>query len=730
MLLRKVATVIARATVVSLGVFVGVWLFTTSVLTQFFSQLISRTINFENWLLLPQHQSYLFLFLPTIILLIIVQTIRKICPKSQGWPRNLIIVIILIFALRYVGWRLFSTLNLSNFLDGIFSVSLFLLEVAFLCGLILQLYLLSKAKPRHKEADAMSAAVMGGTYQPNVDILIPTYNEPVAILKRTVIGCQAIEYSHKNIYLLDDNKRQEVRMLAQELGCEYLARPDNRDAKAGNLNHAIGKTSSELIAVFDADFIPTKNFLTRTVGFFQNRDIALLQTHQSFYNHDPVARNLGLEDKLTHEVELFSRYYQLLRDSIETALCYGSSFVVRRSALEAVGGFVTNSLSEDYFTSVLLSACGYRVIYLGETLSAGLTAENMATHIQQRLRWARGTLQGFFIAANPLKVPRLTLLQRLAHLEGMTQWFISGFRAILLLIPLLYTFGNIIPFRTNIAEWIYFFLPFYCLQLSTHSWLNFRSRSALMSDVYSVIQCFPVSLTILQTLFRPFSEKFRVTPKGTIRNKYQYNWKLALPLIGIFVLNTIYFLGGFKFVLNSDTYSTTNLDILESQRLAWIWTSYNLLIIAIALCALLDAPKPSIAECFDLKKNVQLTDEKNVVLGITKQLSEIGATVELEQAIVLDAKISIKFLETGLQLKGEIENLDFSCHNPTAIVKFDSINLTQYRQLVDLLFCAPGRWTARETPGELQSLWLLFQVLFKLPKKLETPKKRKAHSTE
>ena len=664
----------------------------------------------------------LSLFLPTIILLIIVQIVREISPKSQGWPRYLIIAAILIFAFRYILWRLFSTLNFSNFVDGIFSVSLFLVEIACIYSLILQVCLLSKAKPRHKEADAMSAAVIAGTYQPTVDILIPTYDEPVAILRRTVIGCQAIEYFYKNIYLLDDNKRQEVKMLAQQLGCEYIARPDSSHAKAGNLNYAIGKTSSELIAVFDADFIPNKNFLSRTVGFFQDRDIALLQTHQSFYNHDPVARNLGLEDKLTHEVEIFSRYYQLLRDSVETALCYGSSFVVRRSALEKIGGFVTNTLSEDYFTGILLSAYGYRVIYLAETLSAGLTAENMASHIQQRLRWARGTLQGFFIATNPLKVPRLTLLQRLAHLEGMTQWFISGFRAIFLLMPLIYTSFNIVPFRTNIAEWIYFFVPFYCLQLSTYSWLNFRSRSALMSDVYSVIQCFPVSLTILQTLFRPFSEKFRVTPKGTTRKKYQYNWKLALPLIIIFVLNAIYFLDGFQLFINPDTYSNLNGYILESKRLAWIWSVYNLVILGIALCAMLDAPKPSVVECFDLNKKIQLTDGINVVLGVSKQISEIGATVELERAVVLHKKVSINFLETGLQLQCEIEKLDFSSQNPTAIIKFDLITLPQYRQLVALLFCEPGRWTARETPGELHSLWLFLQILFK-PRFLKKLKK-------
>jgi cellulose synthase (UDP-forming) len=644
----------------------------------------------------------------------------KLSPKAKGWARNIVIAIIFIITLRYLLWRSLSTLNLSSLLNGIFSVGLFLMEIAVISSFILQLYLLLKVKPRYRQADVMSAAVISGNYQPTVDILIPTYNEPVTILRRTVIGCQALDYPHKIIYILDDSKRQEVRMLAQKLGCKYIARTDNRYAKAGNLNHALGKTFSELITVFDADFIPTKNFLTRTVGFFQDQTIALLQTHQSFYNSDPIARNLGLEDKLTHEVESFSRYYQLLRDSIETALCYGSSFIVRRSALEEVGGFVTDTLSEDYFTGVLLSACGYRVIYLGESLSAGLSAENMASHIQQRLRWARGTLQGFFVATNPLKVNGLKPLQRLAHLEGMTQWFTSLFRAIFLLIPLTYTFFNIVPFHTTVAAWLYFFLPFYCLQLSTYSWLNFRSRSALMSDVYSLSQCFPISLTIVQTLLSPFSEKFRVTPKGTTSVKYKYNWTLAFPLIVIFVLTAISFIRGLNLLIDADTYSHLDLETLGSQRLAWIWSGYNLLMLTVSLRVMLDAPKPSIAEWFDMKKTIELTDKTNVAYGVTKQLSEVGAKIETKTPLTLNSRIEVNFLEEGLRVKGKIEALDFSSKNPTAIIKFEQVNLPQYRKIIEMLFCQPGRWPAQETPGELQALWLLFKALFQplFPKKL------------
>jgi cellulose synthase (UDP-forming) len=210
-----------------------------------------------------------------------------------------------------------------------------------------------------------------------------------------------------------------MKQLAEELGCEYLTRPDNQHAKAGNLNHALAKNSGELIAVFDADFIPTKNFLTRTAGFFQDDKVGLVQTPQSYYTFEPVARNLGLENFILPQEEMFYRLIQPSRDGVDGAVCTGTSFVVRRSALEEIGGFVTDSVCEDYFTGIRISVRGYQLIYLDEKLSAGLATEDMATQLAQRLRWTQGTLQAFFLDDNPLRIPGLSPLQRLAYLEGL-----------------------------------------------------------------------------------------------------------------------------------------------------------------------------------------------------------------------------------------------------------------------------------------------------------------------
>ncbi|NJL89193.1 MAG: glycosyltransferase [Coleofasciculaceae cyanobacterium SM2_1_6] len=525
----------------------------------------------------------------SLLLLIVAQLIMSLSPQPRRWSRMAIVTLLLGLTFRYIFWRGSSTLNLRDPLNGAFSLTFLGMELLIIFNATVQLLLFLRERDRRPEADRYSTAVLDGSFQPSIDILIPTYNEPAFVLRRTVIGCQALDYAPKQVYLLDDTNRPQIRQLAEDLGCEYITRLDNLHAKAGNLNNALRQTHGELIAVFDADFVPTKNFLTRTVGFFQDRTIALLQTHQSFFNPDPAVRNLGLEKFMTHEVEIFSRYYQPLRDGAETALCYGSSFVVRREALEAIDGFVTGTVSEDYLTGINLASRGSRVIYLDESLSAGVVPDNMAGHIAQRQRWARGTTQAFFVKSNPLTIPGLTLKQRLAHLEGILQWFTSLFQVAFLLVPLAYFGFGLLPLQTTPAESVDYFLPYYLIQLATFGWLNRHSRSAFMSMVYSVISCFPVAITVVHTLFRPFSGGFKVTPKGTVSDRSYYNWLLASPILVIFGLTLRSVVINFSRLWTSS--SEFSPQTTAAIQLGLFWGLLNLVVEALVLIAFWDVPK-------------------------------------------------------------------------------------------------------------------------------------------
>lgn len=698
--------------------------------------------NPPQWIQVPEGLTGAWLAAPTLLSAGVAWLVMKRTERETTWARTFILVLMIGVLMRYLLWRSLSTLNMVDPLSGIVSISLLAMELIVLSGTLIQFLLQLLVVERNTDADRFEQDVLSQRYQPTVDILVPTYNEPVEVLRRTLVGCQAIAYSPKTIYLLDDQRRPEMAELAQELGCEYMTRPDNMHAKSGNLNHALGHTNGELIVVFDADFVPTTNFMSRTIGFFQTSSVGLLQTHQSFYSHDPIARNLGMEDTLTHEVEIFSRHYQVLRDSLETALCYGSSFVVRRSALERIGGFVTNTLSEDYFTSVNLSAGGDRVLYLNERLSAGACADTMTDHVAQRLRWAQGTLQAFFISANPATIKGLTLAQRLAHLEGIIQWFGSVFRVVFLLMPVLYTFGGILPLRITAEEWWYFFLPFYVLQLMTFSWLNGHSRSALLSDIYSISLCFPVALRVCQTIIQPFNRGFRVTPKGQTRQGYTYNWSLAMPLLIVLGLILASLVQNLQYATMGRAELLAqfgDIDLARTMSLAWVWTLYNLLMLIFALRTFLDVPHPDSNPWFALQYRVRLGQSDGPQIeGVTRQLSESGVMIEVPRTAIAqpsltsaslnghpfessqidsfidkNGEINVALIDEEVVLKGVITGIDVAATKATVNIQFHRLPLTAYRQLVELLFCRPGRWQAQKMAGELQAMGLALKALIK-----------------
>ncbi|WP_199248948.1 glycosyltransferase [[Phormidium] sp. ETS-05] len=719
-------------TLVTLGLATGVmtiaigWVAGVAPLSSFFTQWHLWQQQPPIWVEVPDVSHDYYLLIPTLVLVGMAVVVQKISPRPQTWSRVVVISIVLALTVRYWLWRSLSTLYLADPINGLFSLGLFILEILAVSSTVIQLYLNLSSKDRRREADLYQQNVIGGNFTPAVDIFIPTYNEPIFILRRTVIGCQAIKYHRKKIYLLDDTRRPEVKQLAAELGCEYITRAENRHAKAGNLNHALSQTDGELIAIFDADFVPTENFLSRTVGFFQNQKIALVQTPQTFYNPDPIARNLGLEEKLTAEEEIFYRHVQPIKDGAGAVVCAGTSFVVRRRVLEAVGGFVTDSISEDYFTGIKISALGYDVVYLDEKLSAGLAAENMAAFFTQRLRWARGTLQAFFIEANPLTIPGLSWRQRLAHLEGIFSWFNILARVVFLMMPIASAFLGVVPLKTNGAELLYFFLPYYLISLTTFGWLNQRSRSVFLSDLYAIVLCFPLALTVVQAMLYPFAKGFQVTPKGNIRNGLTFNWNLALPLI-LFSIATalacLRILGIFGQVPITPAMAT-----VTGINLAVVWGGYNFLTVIIALFILIDAPKPDPGDWLGLRRVVEITpttDHLPVIWGETVAISDFantvgGAEVMLAQPISFTPgePVTLEILSEGIKLRGKMFVSPNKAEMKTGLrvrIAFEPMTVPEYRQLVTMLFCRPGRWQRQNVPGEWGAILLMLRLLLQPP---------------
>ena len=262
----------------------------------------------------------------------------------------------------------------------------------------------------------------------SIDVFVTTCGEPLEILEPTVSAAVALRGEHET-YLLDDAARPEVAELADRYGATYVTRSGRKGAKAGNLNHALTRTSGELVCMFDADHVPQPDFLERIVGYFEDEDVAFVQTPQFYVNahRDRVARGAYQQQALF--------YGPICRgkNGLNSAFCCGTNVVFRRDALEDVGGFDEKSVVEDFTTSIRIHRQGWQSIYYPYVLAEGLGPSDLRSYFRQQFRWARGSV-GALATLEPFR-RGLSLAQRVQYLLATTFYLTGVFTPVYVLLP-------------------------------------------------------------------------------------------------------------------------------------------------------------------------------------------------------------------------------------------------------------------------------------------------------
>jgi cellulose synthase (UDP-forming) len=339
-------------------------------------------------------------------------------------------------------------------------------------------------------------------------VFIPTVNEPIDVVRRTALAALAIQYPHET-WILDDGARAEMRELAGDIGCRYAARSEHNDTKAGNLNHALSLAHGDFIAVFDADHVADPRFLERTLGYFSDEQLAFVQTPQELFNADSFD-HLKPARTTPNGASFFHRVIQRSRDASNSTIYSGTSAVLRRRALDAIGGFATGTISEDVHTSFRLHAAGWGSVFHPELLSAGMGPLNAAAYCAQRLRWSQDTLQ-LLLCENLFAHPALTQRQRFAYiihaasnLEGWRHLFIYA-------LPLVILFTGIVPLQTNAQDFLLHFLP---SLLATNITLSELARGHLRVDESAIYNLARTPASILAAFTAHGAHRWRVTPKA------------------------------------------------------------------------------------------------------------------------------------------------------------------------------------------------------------------------
>jgi cellulose synthase (UDP-forming) len=340
-----------------------------------------------------------------------------------------------------------------------------------------------------------------------VDVYICTYDEPVAVLEATLAGCALLDYPHTT-HVLDDGRRPEIAALAALWDAHYLTRPDNFHAKAGNINHALPRTAGELVLVLDADHVPLPDALDTLVGYFDDPEVALVQSPHDFSNHDSVQHyDLG-----RHEQSVFFAAICPGKDRHNASFWCGSGALIRRAALLQVGGVATETIAEDFHTTIKLHRAGWRTHFDKRVVVQGRAPHDLAAYLLQRDRWARGNLAVFTTPESPFRGRGLTFRQRLSYLASLTAYLAGPVRLVILAILIAVLWTGALPLRISPEAIALLWAPATLLMVLAGSALCRGQQSNGETTHYELCTA-EIFLRALRCVARPGRANFRVTPK-------------------------------------------------------------------------------------------------------------------------------------------------------------------------------------------------------------------------
>ncbi len=587
---------------------------------------------------------------------------------------------------RYIWWRATSSLNIDDSFG--FVLGLGLLAAEIYTWLVLVMGYMQTAWPLQRRIVKLPADY---DRWPSVDIYIPTYNEPLKVVIPTVFAAQNIDWPEDklNVYVLDDGKRENIKAFCAQNNINYLTRPDNSFAKAGNLNHALTKTQGEFVAIFDCDHVPVRSFLQMTMGgFIKNKKLALVQTPHHFFSPDPFERNLDVFNQEPNEGELFYGQIQDGNDLWNATFFCGSCAVLRRAPLEEVGGIAVETVTEDAHTALKLHRLGYQSSYVNLKQAAGLATESISAHIGQRIRWARGMLQ-IFRVDNPIFGRGLSFMQRICYSNAMLHFFYGLPRLVFLTAPLTFLVLHTYIIYAPVETIFLYVIPAIFHANLTNSRHQGKYRNTFWAELYESVLAWYIFRPTLVALISPKKGKFNVTEKGGMVEKDYFDWGIGVPYLLLIALNLLgigFGIWRLGFGPESEI-STVIMNI--------VWTIYNLMILGGVMAIITESKQVRVAHRVEYKLPISICTKDGFVYdAVMNDYSETGIGME----VTFDKTVPFKLddIVTVVLRRDEIvhsfETTVKFVSNNTLGVKFNDDSLDSLRMLIQITFSRADAW--------------------------------------
>lgn len=578
--------------------------------------------------------------------------------------RNIFLILTMILMTVYLLWRIVFTLPLDqDILNIIFGILLITAETVT----VFTTYELFIQKIK-KKSGQLECPVIPPEYYPHVDVFVATHNESADLLYKTVNACTFMNYPDRqrvHIYICDDGNRPEMAELAKHLRVGYLGFANNKHAKSGNLNNALSKTSSPLIATFDADMIPQSTFLMKTVPYFmlsqfkkdgevwrlrrgdekdECRKLGLVQTPQSFYNPDLFQFNLFAEGSIPNEQDFFSREINILRNTSNAVAYTGSNTVILRQALEDIGGFPLKTITEDFETSVRMQQAGYITYATDEVQAAGLTTTTVSSMIKQRVRWARGVLQSLQ-NTRAIFSKKLSVAARITYLNSFLYWWSFFNRLVFILSPILFALFDFQIVNTGFWDIVIFWLPAYFFYSTSMRYLSGNIRTQRWSQVVDTILMPYLIIPVLLETLHIHEKKFKVTNKNKSSSRKKNIW-YALPHIFLMLLSIM--------AIIRYAYGKYGWALFYSSIIIF-WLTYNIVAIFYALFFMLGRRSYRASERIQASERVYVKYKDTEYEAVTVDVSDYGLSFYSSSPMDLTERAYINLIIKTSRYEAKLE---------------------------------------------------------------------------
>ena len=617
--------------------------------------------------------------------------------KKQKLIKKASVILAIIFLTIYIVWRCFFTLPVQY---G--TVSLICGVIMLICEILAGIETISHLITTYRIYEPELPVIPKDMY-PDVDVFIATHNEPLDVLYKTANGCKHMKYPDKNkvhIWFCDDGNRESVAELAKKMGVGYQGLANNKLAKAGNLNNALSKTKGELIATFDADMIPTRNFLMKTVPYFYlpvmkkledgtwvkrtedeidpNYKIGFIQTPQSFYNADLFQFNLYAEDRIPNEQDYFFREINVSRNSSNSPIYAGSNTLISREALEGVGGIATGTITEDFETGLHIQEAGYTCYATSDVYAHGLAPDTVDSLIKQRERWGRGCIFSLH-RAHVFRDKKIPFKARFSYFACELYWWSYLRRFVFLLAPILFMIFNVPVIICTPLEMMLFWLPCYLTSMWAMKTSSSDIRNSRWSNIVDTVMFPYLILPIILEAFGFRKREFHVTEKKRAVNNNS-DALLAVPHLILALFSIIAIMRSFSQVIEYESFG---------PMIVLFWLCLNTYSLILACFFMLGRSNSRLTERYIVDIPAKLMNGDHEIFCKTYDVSEGGLSLIMDKAVDIPVSgiydITLRTHHYRATVKAKLvyfskENDEFKY--AFEIEELDDVNKGEYYQIV------------------------------------------------